>query len=161
MTEVEAALEKLIARSDSKLITGQNMDKSAFEALNMKANNLIPTWFVELHVKYPFAKMNLKLPDPEDADGEYSLTISPPEWIESELFELMPGCCIAELGYISIAEDANGSGDPYFININEGTNPPVYQIYHDISEEAHEIIKEGKVKIANSLSELLDKSTIY
>lgn len=160
MNMVKKALENLINRTDPKAMFGRKVDKTEFDALNLKANNIIPEWFIELHTKYPFSNMILELQDSEVEDCEYVLEIAPPKWIESELFDLVPGCCIAEFGYLCIAEDPTGGGDPYFININEGINPPVYQIYHDISDNGKEILDEGKVKIANSLSELLDRCSM-
>ena len=67
---------------------------------------------------------------------------------------MYPGLAIFEMGYICIASDPTGGGDPYFININEGDNPAVYQIYHDVSDLGEEIIAEGRKMIATSFSEL-------
>lgn len=157
MNEIEIALEKLIKRTDPKAMFGEKVDRSQFDELNKKANNIIPQWLIELYIKHSFSNLILELIDAEDEDCQYDLQIAPPNWIENELFDLAPGCFIAEFGYLCIAEDPTGGGDPYFINVNEGFNPPVYQIYHDISDDGKEILENGKEKIANSLSELLDR----
>jgi hypothetical protein len=89
-----------------------------------------------------------------NTDDERSIEFVGFEGVQDEFYELYPGCAIGKLGYICIAEDPTGSGDPYFINIYEGDNPPVYQIYHDVSDIGEEIIQGGREKIVNQLSEL-------
>ena len=42
-----------------------------------------------------------------------------------------PGMFVRDDGYIPVASCDIGSGNPYFININEGENGALYCIFHD------------------------------
>mgnify|MGYP000031174821 CR=1 FL=1 len=42
-----------------------------------------------------------------------------------------PGIGVFLDGFIPVAGCSIGSGDPYFININDGENGPLYRVYHD------------------------------
>ncbi len=42
-----------------------------------------------------------------------------------------PGLIVIKDGYVPIGSCLLGSGDPYFINKNDGENGPIYRIYHD------------------------------
>lgn len=42
-----------------------------------------------------------------------------------------PGIGVFADGFIPVAGCSIGSGDPYFINSNDGKNGPLYRIYHD------------------------------
>jgi hypothetical protein len=74
--------------------------------------------------------------------------------IYSETEECYPGLAIRDLGYACLAIDPTGSGDPYFMRVADGDNPPVFQVYHDVSDVGTVIEQEGMIKIADSLSEL-------
>jgi len=83
-----------------------------------------------------------------------------PQWY-SELIESIknyPGLEIFKKGYICIASDSTGGGDPYFIDTNAGDNPPVYRVYHDVSDNLDEILAKGRQLVSNSLSELFQSS---
>ncbi|WP_051188827.1 hypothetical protein [[Leptolyngbya] sp. PCC 7376] len=49
---------------------------------------------------------------------------------ESE--EFYPGIAVAPDGFIPVAICLIGSGDPYFINRNDGINGALYRVYHDV-----------------------------
>ncbi|HEY5959743.1 MAG TPA: hypothetical protein VIV60_24485 [Polyangiaceae bacterium] len=48
-----------------------------------------------------------------------------------------------------------GSGDPYFVCVHEGEDPPLYHVHHDVSDRAAVILNEGRVLVAPHLSEFL------
>ena len=48
-----------------------------------------------------------------------------------EAEELYPGIAGAADGVVPVGGCAFGSGDPYFINVRDGENGPLYRIYHD------------------------------
>ena len=66
---------------------------------------------------------------------------------------MLPWHCLREFGYISVASDSMGGGDPYFVNVHEGIDPPLYQIYHDISDQASRIIAGGRRIVSPRLSD--------
>jgi hypothetical protein len=38
-----------------------------------------------------------------------------------------------------------GGGNPYFIPVDKGDDPPIYQLYHDVSNKADEILKRARL----------------
>jgi hypothetical protein len=69
-----------------------------------------------------------------DVDKWCILMSSVPEMNEAAV-DFIPGCCVRELGWIAIGEDATGGGDPFFINVkgadSDEYDPEVIQIFHD------------------------------
>jgi hypothetical protein len=51
--------------------------------------------------------------------------------IEEESNEYFPGIGVRASGFIAVACCMRGSGDPYFINLNDGANGKLYRVYHD------------------------------
>ncbi|MGE3173057.1 MAG: hypothetical protein AB7O97_10570 [Planctomycetota bacterium] len=50
-----------------------------------------------------------------------------------------PGLKVHEHGFIPVAACNLGSGDPYFINANDGPHGPLYRIYHDaVGEDGYD-----------------------
>ncbi len=138
---------------------GVIVEPKEWEQLNSEMKGLIPEWYIRLFHKYPIAESLLELPDLNDLElVEHSLEFVSPEEMREESLECYPGCAILKLGYICVD---GGGGDPYFINVHEGEDPPVYQILHDISDEGTEIIADGKIQISDSFSELFERGTIY
>ena len=76
-----------------------------------------------------------------DADG-----------ILSESLEFYPGLAILPVGYVNFG-GGDGSGDPYFICVHEGEDPPLYEVYHDVGADAKSILAEGRKLVAPRLSE--------
>ena len=121
-------------RANAIGVEGVVADKSVLDALCTKLNGTIPDWYVELVSTYPLCGLECQWQayEPEDDwDGCSDILWSRPEDILSESNELYPGLGIIKLGFFNVACDENGSGDPYFINCNEGDNPPFYQVYHE------------------------------
>ena len=51
--------------------------------------------------------------------------------IQKESEDLYPGIVVAKEGFVPVGGCLEGSGDPYFINLNDGAEGPLYRIYHD------------------------------
>jgi hypothetical protein len=51
--------------------------------------------------------------------------------ILEEANESYPGIIVSQDGYLPVGCCLEGSGDPYFVNINEGPKGKLYRIYHD------------------------------
>jgi hypothetical protein len=51
--------------------------------------------------------------------------------ITEEMNNYYPGIIVKNDKYIPVASCNYGSGDPYFINLNDGQNGKLYRIYHD------------------------------
>ncbi|WP_252017856.1 hypothetical protein [Vibrio sp. SCSIO 43136] len=66
--------------------------------------------------------------------------------IVDETDNCYPGIAVSSMGYIAVASCLTGSGDPYFINTNDGEGGKLYRIYHDdnsvdiVAEKYQEIL---------------------
>ncbi|WP_242972909.1 tyrosine-type recombinase/integrase [Anaeromicrobium sediminis] len=69
-------------------------------------------------------------------------------------------CAILERGYMCIASCSSGSGDPFFIPINQGDNPPVFRVFHDFGEDTDLILKEGMSLVAEKLSDFFRNAIV-
>ena len=59
------------------------------------------------------------------------------------------------------AKDLQAAGlYPYFIPINEGHDPPLYQVYHDVGSDAATILAEGRRLVSPRLSEFLGAAVL-
>jgi hypothetical protein len=96
----------------------------------------------------------------DDYDGVEWIELSDASGIRSESIECYPGLAILPAGYINIGSCSGGSGDPYFISVDEGDDPPVYQVYHDVGDTAEAILTEGRRCVASSLSLLFQTAII-
>lgn len=147
-----AEVEKFFDTRREIKFEGEKENREDFISLKDELKSVLPKWYYEFLTKFPIN--GLIIDYVINPDDERSVEFVGFEGIEDEFYELYPGCAIGNLGYICIAEDPTGSGDPYFIDIHEGDNPPVYQIYHDVSDVGEEIIQHGKEKIVDKLSDL-------
>lgn len=71
---------------------------------------------------------------PEEADFSEigaDLRFYNAEESKEEMEEYYPGLAVAPDGFIAVACCTTGSGNPYFINIHDGVEGPLYRIYHD------------------------------
>ena len=41
---------------------------------------------------------------------------------------------------VNFGGDSGGGGDPYFLPVHEGDDPPLYQVYHDFGADAETIL---------------------
>ncbi len=112
---------------------------------------------------YPISGLELAYqayPPGQDDDGLMWLELLSPKDIYWETNEAHPGAAIQALGYFCIGGDASGGGNPYFIPTTQGNNPPVFQVYHEVSNNPEEIEQGGMQKIAESLSQLFDNAIL-
>jgi hypothetical protein len=140
---------------------GKKVDPEAIQDVQKKLTTPLPSWLVELFTTYPLSGIELEYPvyEPDDEyDGYASIQIVTPDDLYAETEQFFPGLAIRELGYICFAGDPTGGGDPYFIKATDDDNPPVYQVYHDVSDIGTVIEKEGMQKIADSLSDFFEKA---
>jgi len=71
-----------------------------------------------------------------------------------ESTEYYPGIGVRNHGYIPVAGCEIGSGDPYFININDGENGPLYCIFHDEVFDENYDPEKAIVKVLDNYQDL-------
>jgi len=127
------------------------------------AKGRIPLWYVELITTVPICGLELGWQAQEpvgDYDGVEWMEWSDPRNMRSESIDCYPGLAILEHGYVNVASDLSGGGDPYFIAAGKSQDPPLYQVYHDVSDEAKAILAEGRNLVTRSLSGFFRKAII-
>jgi hypothetical protein len=94
---------------------------------------LIPEYWKEFLSINSIIGQHCKIPEASDLselDGGDLKLFDESEILE-EANEFYPGVAVIKDGFIPVASCLQGSGDPYFININDGINGCLYRIYHD------------------------------
>lgn len=161
--QLKRSVEEFVKRTTGTISQGKAIDVGALLELNNRLQNTLPDWFIELVSSYPLSEAEIDFPlyEPEDDyDGYVTIEIAKPEDIFNETNESYPGIAIKPLGYFCFGTDPTGGGDPFFIPNNKGENPPVFQVYHDVSDQGEAIEKGGIEKIAESLSDFFDKARV-
>ena len=149
--DVEEAASQFVQRASAAGRSGCLGDKDALVALNAEMGHRIPEWLISLIATVPLCGLEVDW-QANDLDGLI-------EWadangIRSESIECYPGLAILERGFVNIGCDPCGSGDSYFIPTDRGDDPPVFQVYHDISDQADEILSRGLFEVSPRLSDL-------
>ncbi|MEO0472264.1 MAG: SMI1/KNR4 family protein [Bacteroidota bacterium] len=155
-TTLMQAVESFLAAAQSNGMEGVKLAESDFAAIPQTLGEAIPPWYKELMKQHPLSGMELMIPhsNPEFEGAFHVIELASIEEMESESVECYPGLAILPKGYVCIGIDPEGSGDPYFISNQEGDNPPVYQVLHDVSAQGDEIIAGGLIRLADSMSDL-------
>jgi hypothetical protein len=152
---VRASAEALVVRAAARGIHGRTLTADERQRL-ATALPVYPSWLLDLLSVVPLCGLELGWHafDPEpDFDGVEWVRVSDADGILWESLEGYPGLGILPAGYVNFAGDAGGGGDPYFVPVHEGDDPPLYQVYHDVGSESEEILAEGRKLVSPKLSE--------
>lgn len=164
MNEIlKKAVVELVQRAKEAGKSGKPADANTMSQLVNDTGEKIPAWYVELLVGFPICGLEIawQSDEPKDGyDGIAWMEWADPDAIRSESLELFPGLAILAKGWINVAGDSMGGGDPYFMPTDKGDNPPVYQVYHDVSDKADVILAEGCRLVATSLSDLFQQAKV-
>ncbi len=71
-----------------------------------------------------------------------------------------PGIVALKLGFLPVGNCAIGSGDPYFLNVKDGPDPPVVRIRHDAVLDENALDEESIELVSHSLSAFLQEAQI-
>lgn len=81
---------------------------------------------------------SISIPSSSDPEDIHEVTIFDTDSILDERDNFYPGLVVAKDGYIPVGGCEIGSGDPYFVNLEEGEDSALYQIYHDeVSDQGY------------------------
>jgi hypothetical protein len=97
-------------------------------------------------------------PDGED-DGVAFVEWAAAADIRSESIDRYPGLAIRGLGYVNVAGN-DGSGDPFFVCVHDGDDPPLYRVFHDVSDKGDVIVADGRELVAPALSSFFDSAIV-
>ncbi len=119
-----------------------------------------PQWLADLLREFPLCGLELgwqAYPATPEFDGVDWVEVSLAECVISETLELYPGLAIHPAGYINFGGGC-GSGDPFFISVHDGPDPPLYRVFHDVSDKADVILSQGREMVAPHLSHFLESA---
>jgi hypothetical protein len=150
-SDVAEAANQFVQRASEAGHGGRLADLDALVALNAEMGHRMPKWLISLITTVPLCGLEVDW-QVDDLDG--SIEWADAKGIRSESIECYPGLAILERGFVNIGCDPCGSGDSYFIPTDRGDDPPVFQVYHDVSDQADEILSRGLFKVSPRLSDL-------
>ena len=115
-----------------------------------------PYWITFLdknHLRGRFCRIN----ESEDASGiGADFVLFNEHESRDEATNFHPGIIVSAHGYVPVGGCLSGSGDQYFININEGSTGSLYRIYHDAVTPEHYDADEAIALVLKAYAKLLD-----
>jgi hypothetical protein len=116
---------------------------------------MIPNYWKAFVESEDFEEIDFEIPEEKDLSGiGADLSIMSEDHILDEMNKAHPGIIVKKDGFVAVGSCLTGSGDPYFININDGKDGPLYRIYHDSVYEGDYEREAAVVKVLESYTEL-------
>ncbi|PMO57616.1 hypothetical protein BCT08_03510 [Vibrio splendidus] len=92
----------------------------------------IPDYWLNFVSKNDLSNKSFGIPDDFDlSELGADFKVFTRSEIEDETSHCYPGINVVKSGYMAVGSCLCGSGDPYFINVNDGENGKLYRVYHD------------------------------
>jgi hypothetical protein len=84
--------------------------------------------------------VEVSIPEEDDLSGVGAcVEILSEEAALHEARSLFPGRCVQADGFIPVGGCGTGTGDPYFINVHDGNDGPLYRIDHEaVGEDGYD-----------------------
>ncbi|PSN12552.1 hypothetical protein C7293_19685 [filamentous cyanobacterium CCT1] len=119
-----------------------------------------PSHFRSFAERHNLPGLQVELPESSDL-SEIGATIGLYNEAQAidEADSFYPGLIVKADGFVPIGQDMTGSGDPYFINVNDVAPGPIYRIYHDSVHDRDYDRNEAVAKVLESYEDLLKFST--
>jgi hypothetical protein len=156
---LEDIARQLIQRAGAVGASGRACPRKDLEPLERALGTSLPDWYVTLFCEHALVGLELGRHEPDDDDIIW-LEWSAPAGLISESIDCFPGRAILSQGYINVASCSHGSGDPYFVALSAGPDPPLYQIDHEAGDEAEAILSYGLELVAPSLSQFFEAAIV-
>ena len=128
---METPNPSLLAKQIAMSPHGNICSVEAVDALCAGIGECIAPWYRELLCHTPLAGGRYRLPCQGDESYLLDLEWLGPNAIRDEAERLMPGCGIKHLGFVPVAADPTGGGDPFFVNFRVSVDPPLIQVFHE------------------------------
>ena len=143
-------------------LSGQKITPQEREILNDRFQSIKGIeWVGDLMSCYALSGTTFTLDEEVDPSGlgVEMQWMAPADMVE-EAFELYPGIPALGLGYLPIGQCLSGSGDPYFLKIKAGEDPPLVRIPHESAEDENTLDESQIEEIVSSLSAFLGMAKI-
>jgi len=95
---------------------------------------VLPSYWTKFVAEHRLAGREFLVPwTAEDADDDltHEIGVMSEAHVYEEATKLWPGVRVFPDGFVPVGADLIGTGDQYFININDGPGGPLYQIDHE------------------------------
>lgn len=143
---------------------GRVLVRADLDALNQKLDGLIPDWFIEIVTTLPVSGVNIRwqaFPPDDDFDGIEEITLLDTSLLNECNLESYPGKYLWINGYFTFGYGANWAGNCFAFNPDEGSNPPIYEIWHDAAHDPEGMLvaikeKKGVRIVVSKFSDLFD-----
>jgi len=121
----------------------------------------MPEWLVILLKENRLAGASFSLAGRDDVSGiGVELFWLTPAEILSEATECQPGLSVLPLGYVPVGCCEEGSGDPYFLDMREGSSdPPLVRVPHDFAVQQPYPLDRIEL-VVETLSAFFEKATL-
>jgi hypothetical protein len=152
---IREAAESLVARASAVGRQGRVLSAEDRHRLTAALPEY-PSWLLDLLSSVPLCGLELgwQAFDPEPGfDGLGWVEVTDADGILWETLEAHPGLALLPAGYVNFGGDSCGGGDPYFVSVHEGADPPLYQVYHDAGSDTETILAQGRRLVAQRLSD--------
>src|SRR5215204_4429494 len=154
---VEDVLKRRKADLQGRTITSQEVA----ELTAGIGDKLLPAHLLDWLLSYPLVGTEFSLSEEEDESvlGVEMQWLTPAQMI-SETIDTYPGIVAVPHGYLPVGMCLVGSGDPYFLKINPGDDPPVVRIPHEATDADGNLNSDLIEQVTPRLSDFLRKAEI-
>jgi len=118
--------------------------------LRLHFGSRIPIWYAEFLGTLPMANRIIRY---TGSKTTWDLWWAGADMMISEDSESLPGRAVASAGYVPVAIDPTGSGNPYFVRFDDD-DPPIVQVFHDRIGPSGEILSEHSTVVCDRMSRL-------
>lgn len=160
---VREAAWGLVRRAETAGIRGRLADPAQMASLVRDTGDILPDWYVELLTTIPLCDLEIGWPAfaPRPGDeGILWMYLSNPETLRAEMLECYPGMALVKRGYVNLASDTEGSGDPYFFPTDRGDDPPVFRFGQEAGKDPDILIARGWTRVSAHLSDLFRSAPV-
>ena len=121
--------------------------------------SLTPGWLMAILREHPLAGVGFSLSTDDDESGiGAEVRWLTPAQIVSESVECQPGISVLSHGFLPIGACAEGSGDPYFLDLrNSSDDPPVVRVPHDYASSGRYPLEKIEI-VTSSMSKFFRNS---
>lgn len=92
---------------------------------------ILPDYWKKFVVTHSLEGKEIEFPWPGEEDLVAGIEILNDEAVEKEATEYWPGIGVLKDGFVPVGGCMIGTGDQFFINVNDGPNGPLYKIDHE------------------------------
>ncbi|WP_373987768.1 hypothetical protein [Duganella sp. BuS-21] len=144
---------------------GTTATPSEIETLKRKFSTIgFPVWLEKMISEHRICGTYFSLSEEHDLSKmEVIMIWLSPSFMLEEAFEAYPGITAVRLGFLPIGECAQGTGDPYFLDLRNPNDddPPLVRIVHEFGDAEDALfLSEGVELVAHHLSDFFRDAVV-